>query len=352
MADKPGTSGGPLRGTTTTLAGDSREVAAVRAAQGRTMRDYVSSLGDVSTVLVVIALLVFFSLTSERFFTPGNAQNILRQMVIVGTLGIGMTMVILIGGIDLSVGSVVLLSGAVAGTLIINYGWNTWLAIVAALLVSMVVGVVNGFMVEKMRINPVIVTLGTLIAVRGAGQAILWINNSWIEVKDPVFDYVAAQRWWFLPVSAAIMFALYIVAAVLLKGTVFGRQIYALGGNERAAALCGLPVTRVKWLVYVLCSLFAGIAGLLTAARTGVVGPTVGLGYEFDAVTAVVLGGASLSGGVGRVEKTLLGALMLVMVLNYMTIRGIQDIWQTAVTGLLILAAVTLDRLVRGRRTG
>jgi ribose/xylose/arabinose/galactoside ABC-type transport system permease subunit len=240
----------------------------------------------------------------------------------------------------------------VAGTLIINYGWNTWLAIVAALLVSMVVGVVNGFMVEKMRINPVIVTLGTLIAVRGAGQAILWINNSWIEVKDPVFDYVAAQRWWFLPVSAAIMLALFIVAAVLLKGTVFGRQIYAIGGNERAAALCGLPVTRVKWLVYVLCSLFAGIAGLLTAARTGVVGPTVGLGYEFDAVTAVVLGGASLSGGVGRVEKTLLGALMLVMVLNYMTIRGIQDIWQTAVTGLLILAAVTLDRLVRGRRTG
>ena len=305
---------------------------------------------DLSVVLVVVVLAAVFGLTSPYFLTSDNLLNIVRQMSVVGAMGIGMTMVILIGGIDLSVGSVVLLTGGIAGTLIYNYGVNPWSAILVGLLAAAVVGVVNGVLVELLQISPVIVTLGTLIAVRGLGQAILWLNNSWVYVEDPLFEYVAAEDWLFVPVSAAIMFALYLVAAVAMKQTSFGRAVYAIGNNQRAARLCGLPVNRIKVVVYVLSGLCAGIAGLLTAARTGVVNPTVGLGLEFAAITAVVLGGTSLSGGVGRVEKTLVGTAILTMVLNYLTIKGVPGTWQTAVTGFLILGAVVLDRLVR--RTG
>jgi ribose transport system permease protein len=304
-------------------------------------------LSDYSTVVVVIALVVFFGLTSEYFWSSDNLGNILRQMAIVGVLAIGMTMAVLIGGIDLSVGSVVLLSGAVAGTLILNYQFNAWPAIAIGLLVSMFVGLVNGVLIEKAQISPVIVTLGTLIAVRGLGQAILWINNSWVWVTDDLFVFVAKEKILFLPVISAFMFVLYIIAAIILKQTAFGRYVYAIGGNQRAAQLNGIPVVRIKILVYVLSGLFAGIAGLLTAARLGVVGPSVGLGMEFDAITAVVLGGTRLSGGVGRVERSVLGTAMLVMVINYLTIRGIPDIWQTSVTGFLILGAVLLERAAR-----
>lgn len=308
-------------------------------------------LSDFSTVLVVVALFLFFGFSSQRFFLTDNIFNIMKQMSVVGVAAIGMTLVVLIGGIDLSVGSVALLSSGVTGTLIANYGWNTWAAIAIGLAAACLVGVVNGFFVEKLLISPVIVTLGTLIAVRGLGQKVLWINNSWVEVKDSVFDYVAIEKLWFLPLIAAIMFGLYLVAAVLLKQTRLGRYIYAIGGNQRAAQLSGLPVVRIKMLMYILCSFTAGIAGLLTAARTGVVNPTLGQGLEFDVVTAVVLGGASLAGGVGRVEKTLLGTAILVMVLNYLTLRGVPGVWQTAVTGFLVLAAVILDRIVRRRAT-
>lgn len=307
-------------------------------------------LSSYSTVAVIIVLALFFGATSPQFLSPDNIGNILRQMSIVGVLAIGMTMVVLIGGIDLSVGSVVLLTGALTGTLMYNYAVNAFLAIFAGLLIAMLVGLINGVLVEKIQISPVIVTLGTLIAVRGAGQAILWLNNSWVWVTDPLFVWIAKERIGFIPIVTAIMLALYLIAAIVLKQSAFGRYVYAIGGNQRSAELNGLPVARIKVIVYVLCGLFAGIAGLLTAARIGVVGPSVGAGMEFDAITAVVLGGTRLSGGIGRVERSLLGSLMLVMVLNYLTIRGIPDIWQTSVTGLLILAAVLIDRLARRTR--
>ena len=304
-------------------------------------------ISDYSTVVVLIVLVLFFGLTSRYFLTLDNLGNILRQMAIVGVLGIGMTMVVLIGGIDLSVGSVVLLTGAISGTLILNYEFNPWAAIAIGLLAAMFVGLLNGILIEVALISPVIVTLGTLIAVRGAGQAILWINNSWVWVTDPLFEAVAQERLLFLPLISVVMFALYTIAAIMLKQTPFGRYVYAIGGNQRAAHLAGLPILRTKILVYVLSGLFAGIAGLLTAARLGVVGPSVGQGMEFDAITAVVLGGTRLTGGIGRVERTLVGTALLVMMLNYLSIRGIPDIWQTAVVGFLILAAVLLERAVR-----
>jgi ribose/xylose/arabinose/galactoside ABC-type transport system permease subunit len=342
--------GGRVRTEPTAIIGDNPS--AVRAAEReRSLPSTASALaGDLTGVLVIVALALLFGLTTPYFLTLDNALNILRQMSVIGVVGIGATLVILIGGIDLSVGSVVLLTGGITGTLILNYDVNPWLAIVAGLGAAALVGLVNGTLVELLQISPVIVTLGTLIAVRGLGQAILWLNNSWVYVEDPLFTTLAAGRWLFLPISAALMFALYLLIAVVMTQTSFGRAVYAIGNNPRAAALCGLPVTRIKILVYVLGGLFAGIGGLLTAARTGVVNPTAGLGLEFAVITAVVLGGTSLRGGIGRVEKTLVGTAILTMVLNYLTIRGVLDTWQTAVTGLLILAAVVLDRVLRRGR--
>jgi ribose/xylose/arabinose/galactoside ABC-type transport system permease subunit len=321
-----------------------QEAGSTQASRFETTR---TSLGGLSPVIVVLVLLIFFSLTAPMFFTVGNLVNVLKQMAVVGVLGVGMTLVVLIGGIDLSVGSVVLLSGAITGTLVYNYAFNPLVAILAGMLAGLAVGFVNGVLTERVGISPVIVTLGTLIAVRGLGQAILWINNSWIWVTDPAFVYIAEGRILAVPVIALIMLALYLLASLMLTRTSPGRYIYAIGGNERAALLNGLPVLRTKITVYMLCGLTAAIAGILTASRTGVVGPSVGTGLEFDAITAVVLGGTRLTGGIGRVERTLLGTAMLVMVLNYLTIRGVPDVWQTSVTGFLILAAVLIDRLAR-----
>jgi len=317
--------------------------------RNKNSRSLLVYLSDFSTVLVALVLFVFFGLTSTYFFSTANLVNILKQMSVVGVLGVGMTMVILIGGIDLSVGSVVLLSGAITGTLVYNYSFSPWLATTIGLFAGIIVGLINGLFVEKFGISPVIVTLGTMIAVRGLGQAILWINNSWVWVTNPFFITIAEGRILGFPIFAGIMIGLYILAFILLKQTPFGRYIYAIGGNQWAAHLSGVPVQRVKILAYVLCGLAASIAGIMTASRIGVVGPSVGNGMEFDAITAVVLGGTSLSGGIGGVERTFLGTAILVMVLNYMTIRGIPGIWQAAVTGFLILIAVLIDRLIRRR---
>jgi len=305
-------------------------------------------LADYSTVLVVAVLFVFFSLSSENFFTGQNLFNVLKQMSIVAIIGIGMTMVILIGGIDLSVGSVVLMSGGVAAVLIQEYDFGPWLAIAVGIGAGALVGLVNGLLIEVAHLSPVIATLGTLIGVRGLGQII--IDNTYVWVTDGVFVGLAANKVLFLPMMAAVMILLYVVVAIVLKQTIFGRYVYAIGGNPIASRLVALPVVRTKVLVYVLCGAFAGVAGMLTAATIGFAGPNNGANMEFSAIAAVVLGGTRLGGGVGRVERTFLGTAILTMTLNYLTIRGIPDIWQQTVTGFLLLAAVLLNYLAQRKR--
>jgi ribose/xylose/arabinose/galactoside ABC-type transport system permease subunit len=307
-----------------------------------------SFLSESSTFLVAVILFLVFGFTSANFLVPANLLNIIKQMSIVGILAIGMTMVILVGGIDLSVGSVVLTSGGVSAVLMYHLQLSPVAAIIVALAVGMAIGFLNGILIEVVQINPVIATLGTQIALRGLGQII--IDNTWVWVTDPLFVSIASNSIFFLPIMAFIMIVLYILAWMLLVKTRFGRYLYAIGGNATAAAFCAVPVVRTKVLVYMLSGFCAGVGGILTGAAIGVIGPPVGLGVEFSAIAAVVLGGASLAGGVGRVEKTLVGAVILAMVLNYMTLRGIPDIWQQTATGFLVLGAVLIDRTVRRTR--
>jgi ribose/xylose/arabinose/galactoside ABC-type transport system permease subunit len=254
-----------------------------------------------------------------------------------------------IGGIDLSVGSVVLFSAAVMNSLIFNEILPTVPAILTGIIAAMLVGLINGLLIERAGISPVIVTLGTMITFRGLGQMILWINNSWLWVNDPVFKYIKTTSWSYIPIPAVIMIALFAIAAILMGKTIFGRNVYAIGNNQRAARLSGSPVITTKMLVYVISGFCAGIGGILMGARLGAISPGVGQGLEFEAITAVVLGGTRLSGGVGRVEKTLLGAIIVGMVLNYMTIMGVSAHFQRAVTGFIILGAALLDQISRGR---
>jgi ribose transport system permease protein len=313
------------------------------------IRGWFSQFG---TVLVAVILVAVFSLTTDHFFTVANMQNILRQISITGIVAVGMTLVILIGGIDLSVGSVVLFSGAVMNSLIFNGIMPTIPAILVGLLSAALVGLINGVMIEKAKISPVVVTLAAMVMIRGLGQMILWINNSWLWVRAPFFQYIKSESWLFIPVPAVIMLLFYVIASVLMKQTIFGRQIYAVGGNQVAARQCGIPVDRVKILVYTISGFCAGIGGILMSARLSAISPGVGQGLEFDAITAVILGGTRLSGGVGRVEKTILGAIIVGLILNYMTIKGISAHYQRAVTGFIILAAAVLDQLSRGRERG
>jgi ribose transport system permease protein len=301
------------------------------------------------TLLVALVLFTVFSLTATHFLTTANMQNIMRQITITSIVAIGMTMVILIGGIDLSVGSVVLFSAAAMNSLIFNKVLPAPPAIAIGIVAAALVGLINGILIEKVKISPVVVTLGTMTAVRGLGQMILWINNSWLWVKDPLFKYIKTQTWFFIPVSTVIMFVLYIIAAIIMRQTILGRYIYAIGGNQRAAELCGIMATRIKILVYTITGVCAGIGGLIMSARIAAISPGIGQGLEFDAITAVILGGTRLAGGVGRIEKTILGAIIVGMILNYMTIKGISAHYQRAVTGFIILGAVLLDRLSRGR---
>lgn len=302
-------------------------------------------LSTYSTLWVVIALLILFGVTSDKFLSGTNLINIVKQASVVGVIGIGMTLVILIGGIDLSVGSVVLLTSGTAAVLMASYGFDALPAIVAGLAIGALVGLANGVIVEIVGISPVIATLGMLIALKGLGQIV--INNTWVFVTNSFFEALATERFLFLPLLAWVMLILYAIMSVVMQRTRFGHYIYAIGNNSVAARLAGLPVVRLKIIVYVLCGLFAAIAGMMTASELGIVGPPVGSGLEFDAIAAVVLGGTRLSGGIGRVERTLLGALLLTMVLNYMTLRGIPDVWQATVTGFIVLGAVLLDRFAR-----
>lgn len=301
------------------------------------------------TIFIILVLGIAFGLTAPRFLLLQNIVNIFKQISVVAIMAIGMLMVILLGGIDLSVGSSAILSGVVT-MFLINHGYlPTGWAILAGLLSACLVGLVNGVMIEVVHISPIIVTLGTMIAFRGLAQTILWIDNAWLWVKDPALTFLVQKTVGFIPVLVIFMLILFAIFIVVLQHTSFGRYLYAIGGNQRASALSGIPVARIKTLAYVLCGLTGGIGGLVLVARLGAVSPQVGNNIQFDVITAVVLGGASLSGGSGRLEKTLLGAVIAGMILNYLTIKGIPGEYQSAVNGIVILVAVILDRLSKLR---
>jgi ribose transport system permease protein len=304
--------------------------------------------------LLALALMVFvLSLLSDRFLTPDNGWNILRQISVNLCLSVGMTLVILSGGIDLSVGAILGLAGAVAAGVLKHGlavpGTDLWLefttsgAILTGIAVGGAAGWANGFAITRFSLPPFVATLGMLSIARGL--TMLWTGGFPITGLGDSFGHLGTGALLGMPLPVWIMLALTGVFIVVTQRTRFGRHLYAVGGNERAARLTGLSVSRIKIAVYTLAGALAGVAGLIVTARLDSAQPNAGLGYELDAIAAVVIGGTSLSGGRGSVAGTVLGCLIIGVLNNGLFLLNVSPFWQQVIKGVVILIAVALDKM-------
>jgi len=309
--------------------------------------------------LLALALMVFaLSLLSDHFLTADNSWNILRQISVNLCLSIGMTLVILSGGIDLSVGAILALAGAVAAGLLKNgmplaplgvvLQFTTAGAIAAGVFVGGALGWCNGVAITRFQLPPFVATLGMFSIARGL--TMLWTGGFPITGLGSSFGQIGTGVWLGMPMPVWIMTALVAIFVLVTRRMRFGRHLYAVGGNERAARLTGLHVNRIKIAVYTLAGALAGVAGLIVTSRLDSAQPNAGLGYELDSIAAVVIGGTSLSGGRGSVLGTVLGCLIIGVLNNGLFLLNVSPFWQQVIKGLVILLAVAIDKMnARGR---
>lgn len=314
------------------------------------LREWAARLQSV----LALALMVFaMLLLSDQFLTAENGWNILRQISVNLCLSIGMTLIILSGGIDLSVGAVLAFAGAVAAGVLKNglalpvFGvrleFTVLGAIVAGVLVGLALGWFNGQVITRFRLPPFVATLGMLSI--GRGLTMLWTGGFPITGLGADFGFIGTGLPLGVPMPVWITVVLAAGFVLVTRKTRFGRYLYAVGGNERAARLTGLNVNRVKLWAYTLGGGLAGVAGLIVTARLDSAQPNAGLGYELDSIAAVVIGGTSLSGGRGSVLGTVLGCLIIGVLNNGLFLLNVSPFWQQVVKGLVILAAVAIDKL-------
>ncbi|MBD2560196.1 MULTISPECIES: ABC transporter permease subunit [Nostoc] len=311
-------------------------------------RKSISTLLEVAGILPILVIIcILFAFLSPNFLTGGNIINILRQASINIVLATGMTFVILTGGIDLSVGSILAVSAVVA-LLVSLLPALSWAAVPAALLAGLLLGLLNGALITFLDVPPFIVTLGSLTALRGV--AFLIARGTTLINRDINFAWVGNTYVGPLPWLVIIALLAVIASWFVLRQTVLGVQIYAVGGNERAARLTGIKVNRVLLFVYGISGLLAGLAGIMSASRLYSASGILGQGYELDAIAAVILGGTSFTGGIGTIGGTLLGALIIAILNNGLTLLNLSYFWQLVVKGLVIILAVMIDRLRRRSR--
>jgi ribose transport system permease protein len=298
--------------------------------------------GNLGILIGLIIMCVGLSFISDSFATSTNIFNVMRQIAVNVFLACGMTMVILIGGIDLSVGSVIAISGCLCAGLITNNGLPSWLAIIISVLAGTAVGAFNGLVVANTKIPPFIVTLAMMNI--GRGFARIYTKATTILVDDDLFIWIGSGKiFGNIPIQVLFMLVVIIITGLILNKTKFGRNIYAVGDNPQAAVYSGINSKKVVFLVFTLSGLFAACAGILSAARTFSGQFSVGEGAEMNAISAVVLGGTSMSGGVGRISGTLIGCLVIGILNNGMNLMGIDSSWQYVVKGIVVLLAVYID---------
>jgi len=302
----------------------------------------------VGPLAALVALYIVFSvLAPDSFPTAGNARTMVRQTTVVGIAALGMTMVVILGGIDLSVGSIVAFT-TVAVAWLLQAGVPPLWAALGGVLAAAGCGLFNGALITGLRVMPFIVTLGAMGIIRGAAKGLAHEQKidaplSWLN--DLISELPQGSRWQLLPPGVWLLIVLALVVGGVLRYTRFGRHIFAIGSNEQTARLCGVNVTRVKTLVYTLSAALAGIAGLMQFSRLTVGDPTVASGLELDVIAAVVIGGATLSGGEGSVLGSLVGAMLMTEIKTGGTHLGLSNWVQEIITGVIIIVAVALDRL-------
>ncbi len=299
-------------------------------------------IADYGIVIAFFVLCIGLSVANDNFLSWGNWVNILRQTSINGILAIGMTYVILTKGIDLSVGSVLAFGGLVTASLVTGTAPNNaFLSMLAGLAVGLALGAINGAIVARLAVAPFVVTLGMLSVARG----LTFIYNDGMPIANlsKEFRYIGQGMLGGIPVPVIILAITFFIFWFILKYTTFGRYVYAVGGNERSAKTSGISTRWVIFAVYVISGLLSALAGLILAARTTSALPQAGIAYELDAIAAVVIGGTSLSGGVGTLTGTLVGALIIGVINNGLDLMGVSSYYQQVIKGTIIVAAVLLD---------
>ena len=299
--------------------------------------------------LVFIAEVIIFAIASGgTFLTPNNVVNISRQVSYYGIASIGMTFVILIAGIDLSIGSIITFVNVICAYMMVNMGMNMWVAVIISLIFATAIGTLNGAMVASIGIPALIATFASQTVFEG----ISYLISGGRPISGFTPNFGLFGRWTVgpVPVCALIMIACFALGSFILNKSYFGRYFYAIGGNEEAAELSGIRVNRMKYLIYALSGLFAGLAGIVLLSRSGSAQSTVGKGLEFDVITCVVLGGVSVNGGVGRMSGVVAGVLIIGSLTNGMILMDVSEYTQMVVKGIVLAVAVGIDCLSKKRQ--
>lgn len=304
------------------------------------------------SLIALFALCLVISLLSDKFLTSNNLWNVLRQISVNVCISVGMTLVVLMAGIDLSVGSVLAFSSAVCAGLLKNgisipsldlfIGFTVLGGILVSLLIGLLLGLFNGWAITKFSLPPFVATLAMLTIARGA--TMLYTQGIPISNLGSSFEFIGSGWFLGIPVPVWVSLVVVLVVVFITKKTAFGRYIYAIGGNEKAAFLSGININNIKLAVYGIAGMMAGVGGVLVTSRLNSAQPNAGASYELDSIAAVVIGGTSLSGGLGTVTGTVIGATIIGVLNNGLVLLNVSPFWQQVVKGLVILLAVIIDK--------
>jgi len=305
---------------------------------------------NLGILIGLLVLCVIISVANPVFLTQTNILNVLRQITTNLYLALAMTMIIIQGGIDLSVGSIIAVSGVVVASLIVFFGLPIFVAVGLGILTGALFGAINGFIAATTAIPPFIITLASMNIARGAAMIIS--DGAPTRVIDDTFNFIGAGHiFGLLPIPVLYLLILIVVCYFIMNKTKLGRYIYAVGGSAEAARFSGINIRKVKFFVFTFSGLMAGFAGVVLASRMFSGQPTAGEGAELDAIAAVVLGGTSMSGGIGKIGGTVIGALIIGVLNNGLNLMGVSSFWQLVVKGIVILVAVYADVLKRRAAT-
>lgn len=310
--------------------------------------NFKSKINEYAIYVVLILLFLFFSIASPSFINANNLINVVRQISMLGIASVGMTFALLVGGIDLSIGSQMSMVAVICSIMMTKGNINPCIASILCIILTSAVGFFNGIIISKIKMPPLIVTLSTMIIIEGVAFI--------ISKGIPIFGFpqgfsVLGQGYiGIIPIPVIIMIVILIIGAVILNKTYIGRYFYSIGGNEEASRLSGIDVDKIKCLAYTLSGLFAGISGVILLSRTNSGQPTMGKGFEFDVLTAVVLGGVSVNGGVGKISNVISGILIIGVLNNGLVLMGMNTYVQSVIKGIVLLIAVAFDFIQRSKK--
>lgn len=311
----------------------------IRTRFGPRMRTFFQGWGLLIALLLICAL---FALATPIFLRPSNLINVTRQVSILGTAAVGMTILMISGGIDLSIASNLALSGIITATMMLTYGLPVPFAILAGLISALLVGIINAFIVIRIKVPALITTLAMMTILRGIGYIIT--GGIPLYSFPESFKQIGAGYVGPIPIPVLIMITLFILGYIFLSRTVYGLYCYALGGNEEATRLSGVNINRIRYLAYGICGLLAGVAAMILMGRINSAQPTAAMGFELDVITAVVLGGVSIAGGEGKIQNVFLGVLIIGVISNGLILLNVHDYYQMVIKGMTLMIAVSIDR--------